>query len=111
MSTIDLDLTNDANNETVSMDQWNEVRAHRCHLLIVEDEDGYSAIAMNLPGAGSCGDTVDEAIANATEAVVAVIGTHLEAGESIPWIDSSDQEIPSGSQQRWVIVNAKGSED
>ncbi len=112
MSTIDFDFKNDAKDQRVSAVQWNSDHAYRCHLLIVNDEGGgFSAIVLNLPGAGSCGDTFEEAVNNAKEAVVGVIEAYLESAEPIPWNDSSKAEIPSESQQRWVIVNAKGSKD
>jgi len=76
------------------------------HLLIIQDDDsGYSAIALNLPGSGSCGDTEEEAIENAKEAVRGVLEEYRESGEAIPWKDTRDVEIPPSAKQLWVIVN------
>ena len=84
----------------------NEPKGHKIHLLTTKDETGvYSAIALNLPGAGSCGDTEDEAIENAREAIRAVIETYEYGGEDIPWKDSSAEEIPFGAKQKWIIVH------
>ena len=82
-------------------------RAFRCHLLIARDEEGgYSAIVLNLPGAGSCGDTEEIAIENAREAIAGVLESYLEADEEIPWVDSSAEEIPTGAKHLWITVNA-----
>ncbi len=87
-------------------DDWRQTKAYKIHLLITKDEDGtYSAIAMNLPGAGSCGDTEEEAVENAKEAVRGVLETHLADGEEIPWKDTSKAEIPFGAEQKWIIVH------
>lgn len=53
--------------------------------IIKEDDGGYSAIALNLPGAGSCGDTETEAVDNAIEAIRAVMEVYREHGDDIPW--------------------------
>jgi predicted RNase H-like HicB family nuclease len=63
--------------------------------LIKEADGGYSAIALNLPGTGSCGETEAEAIDNAREAIRAVMEVYREQGEEIPWrqpagIDTSE---------------------
>lgn len=63
-------------------------------------------MVLNLPGAGSCGATEEEAIENAKEAVSGVIESYLEAGEEIPWKDSSSESIPAGATHKWIIVNA-----
>ena len=37
-------------------------KSYRCHLAIIrEDDASFSAIALNLPGAGSIGDTEEDA--------------------------------------------------
>ena len=56
---------------------------YRCHLAISRDEDGsVSVVVLNLPGAGSCGKTEEEAIANAREAIQGVIESYLEDGRN-----------------------------
>ncbi len=75
------------------------------HVLIATEEDGsYSAIVLNLPGTGSCGDTKDEAIANVTEAVKGVLESYKDSGMSIPWKDSRSDETPG--DKRWINVHA-----
>lgn len=55
--------------------------------IIQEDDGGFSAIALNLPGAGSCGDTEAEAVENAREAISGVLETYEELGQGVPWRD------------------------
>ena len=81
-------------------------KAVRCHLAIVREDDGtYSAIALNLPGAGSCGDTEEEAVKNAKEAILGAIKGHLDKGRPIPWRDQTQYSIPDGAKQKWILVN------
>jgi predicted RNase H-like HicB family nuclease len=78
-----------------------------CHICLLEEEDGsFSAIVLNLPGAGSCGKTEDEAIRNAREAISAVIASHIDAREEIPWRDVASYDIPEGGRQKWIVVDA-----
>jgi len=84
---------------------WAERKAYRLHMLITRDEDGvYSAVTLNLPGVGSCGETEQEAMANAKDAIREALASY--EGEEIPWRDSSSDEIPFGAKQKWIIVNA-----
>ena len=53
-------------------------------LIQEQGEPGYAVDAPMLPGCYSQGDTVDEAIANAREAIETHIGGMLKAGEDIP---------------------------
>jgi predicted RNase H-like HicB family nuclease len=65
-------------------------------LTIKEEEGGFSTIALNLPGAGSCGDTKEESIANAKEAIKAVLETYKESGDPIPWVEVTAEKIIRG---------------
>lgn len=81
--------------------------AYRCHVCLIPEEDGtFSAVVLNLPGAGSCGATVEEALRNVREAILGVIQSHAEAGEEIPWQDSLSCEIPENATQKWILVDA-----
>ncbi len=87
---------------------WHEnANDYRCHISLEREDDGsVSAIVLNLPGAGSCGDTEEEALTNVREAIVGVIESHKEAGENIPWLGLNEYEIPEGTQLKWILVNA-----
>ena len=79
----------------------------RCHVAILREDDGtFSAIVLNLPGAGSCGDSEDEAIANIRESVIGVVESYLHAGERIPWAEPTSYKIPEGAKLKWILVNA-----
>ena len=81
-----------------------EPKSYRCHLAIVRESDGdYSAIALNLPGAGSCGETEDEAVANAKEAILGVIRGHLDRFGHVPRITGFNSRALRPIENRAVI--------
>ena len=76
---------------------------YKVYLLTTpEEEGGYSTIALNLPGAGSCGDTEKESVANAKEAIKAVLESYKESGDPIPWKPISEK-IDGG---KWIKIHA-----
>ena len=86
---------------------WKATAWSRLHLLILRETDGtYSAIVMNLPGTGSCGDSEEEAVANAKEAARTALEVYAESGETPPWTDTSAVSIPDGAKHKMVILNA-----
>ena len=107
MSTVEIDLSNNAESRTVGKDAWTESKkTYRCHILLLKEDDGsYSALVLNLPGAGSCGDTEEEAMRNVREAAAGAIESYLNHDEDIPWADSLAAEIPDNGKQRWILVH------
>ncbi len=104
MTTAIWDNTSNAE-YTIGEPIWNP-RAYRCHVALIHEKDGaFPAIVLNLPGAGSCGDSEEEAIANAREAVAGVIESYLSENAEIPWIDQTQYTVPSGAKQKWILVN------
>lgn len=103
-----IELENKAVTYKGKVDDWHSGKMYRVHLLITQDEGGtYSAVALNLPGAGSCGDTEAEAVENAKEAVTALLESYGDAGTPVPWRDSLSTDIPTnGGTQRVVLVHA-----
>lgn len=82
-------------------------KVYRCHLAISRDDEGrFFGVVLNLPGAGSCGDTEEEAIANAREAVLGIIESYREDQREIPWKDSTHCGAEPGVQFQWITVNA-----
>ena len=67
--------------------------------LIAEDDGTWSAIVLNLPGAGSCGATEEEALENVREAVRGLIASYTEDGEIIPLV-RNNRRRPSSKRQR-----------
>ena len=60
------------------------------------DEPGqwnYLAVAADLPGCASAGDTFDEATANLREAFVGCAMSYLENGGRIPWENGGDRPL------------------
>ncbi len=59
---------------------------YECQLSVIQDsERSWSAIVVNLPGAGGCGDTEQEAIDDAKRSVVGLIESYAEDGVDVPW--------------------------
>jgi predicted RNase H-like HicB family nuclease len=105
MATIELENT--AVSPKVTDANWSARKAYRCHICLIREEDGsFSAVVLNLPGAGSCGATYEEALENVREAILGVIESYTEAGEEIPWRDSVSDDIPEGAKRKWILVNA-----
>lgn len=76
----------------------------RCHIAILRDSEGeFSAIVLNLPGIGSCGETEEAAVANVREAIVGAVESFSDDGEDIPWVEVYD--IPEGAKLKWILVN------
>lgn len=88
--------------------EWTEglTNAYQCRVLLCPEEDGgYSAHAIRLPGVASQGDTIGEALDNIHEAFQAAIQEYLESGDGIiPWGDAQVDHV-KGSDEIWIIVN------
>ena len=82
-------------------------QSYRVHVLITRDEDDtYSAVALNLPGAGSCGSSEEEAMENFQEAIRGVLESYADGDGTIPWQESVSEDIPFGAKHKWIIVDA-----
>ena len=73
-------------------------------LLCPEEEGGYSAHAIRLPGVVSQGETVQAALANISEAFRGAISLYMEQGSGIPWANV-EIDRPRGWLERWILVN------
>lgn len=84
----------------------NDSKPYRIEILTIEDkEGGYSTIALNLPGAGSCGDDKVESIANAREAIKDALETYKELGDPIPWAEVTPEKVVGGERMViWIDV-------
>ena len=106
MPTFELENTAGRSPE-IAAQSWLERSAYRCDICLIREEDGsFSAVVLNLPGAGSCGETSEQAMENVREAVLGVIDSYLEAGEEIPWRDSTSDDIPVGATRKRILVDA-----
>lgn len=110
MSTIELQNTSDKIKVSCGEVHWNPA-AYRCHVAIVKEcDETFSAIVVNLPGVGSCGDTEEDAIVNVRQAVLAAVESFQAAGDPIPWLDPCIENyaasIPEGSKHFWMVVHA-----
>jgi predicted RNase H-like HicB family nuclease len=100
-------MATDMHDEKVSPSHPENGKNYGIDLLITQDEYGtFSAVALNLPGAGSCGPTAEVATERAIEAIQGVLESYLEDGDEIPWEDSAQALIPFGAVQKRIFVHA-----
>ncbi|GKS68965.1 HicB family protein [Nitrosomonas sp. PY1] len=71
------------------------------------DNQAFGVVVPDLPGCFSAGDTLDEAIDNAKEAIELWLETMIDDGESIPAAKSISihQSEPDFSGWIWAIVD------
>ncbi len=90
--------------EATCWEQLNE-NTHECRVLLCpEEEGGYSAHALRLPGVVSQGESVAEALDNISDAFRAALLVYREQDETIPWADLQIDR-PKGSIERWILVH------
>jgi predicted RNase H-like HicB family nuclease len=78
--------------------------AYRCHFGYIREDDGtYSVLVINLPGAGSCGDTIEDATVNAREAVAGAIEAYQSMGQDVPW--DNEAAVEGLEFDKWVTVH------
>ncbi len=71
------------------------------------DNQAYGVVVPDLPGCFSAGDSLDEALGNAEEAVVAWIDATLDAGQPIPQPSTLDElrsQHPEWADWVWAVV-------
>ena len=73
-------------------------------LLCPEDEGGYSAHALRLPGVVSQGDSIEEALNNIEDAFRETLLSYREERQDIPWA-AVKIERPQGAIERWTLVD------
>lgn len=105
-------LTKDNNSRNIRFeDAATPPERVRCHIAITPEEDGgFSVVVLNLPGAGSCGATQEEAISNVRDAVAGAVELYRELGMDIPWLDLAEYDLEeygtlSEATLRWILVN------
>jgi predicted RNase H-like HicB family nuclease len=86
--------------------EWQNNSAYRCDVYVEQDDNGrYTAYVLNLPGAASDGDSVEEAIENVAESVRGLILVYKDSGEAIPWKDYTNEDIPANARRKRILVN------
>lgn len=87
------EFVNNAINVT-DIGEWRESNAVRVLVAVfLEEEGGYSAIVLSLPGACGCGDTEQEALASARESILLLVETYQDEGMEIPWQPPQRDEL------------------
>ncbi len=72
-----------------------------------DDTHAYGVTVPDLPGCFSAGDTLDEAIANAKEAITGHIELLIEMGQDIPAASSVSAlaKAPEYAGYTWAVVD------
>jgi predicted RNase H-like HicB family nuclease len=71
------------------------------------EDQAYGVVVPDLPGCFSAGDSLDEALGNAEEAIVAWIDAMLDDGQPIPRPSSIDvlrMQHPEWAEWVWAVV-------
>ena len=91
----------------IKKQEWEpfDENAYECRALLCPEEDGgYSAHALRLPGVVSQGESVKEALVNIVDAFRAAVSVYREHGGAIPWTDLR-MDRPEGSIEKWILVH------
>lgn len=81
-----------------------EPELRRVHVLFTKETDGISASVLNLPGCSSQGDDLASALDNVREALEGCLESYVARGLPVPWRDSSQDDIPPFSEERYFLV-------
>lgn len=68
------------------------------------DTTAFGVVVPDLPGCFSAGDTLDEALANAEEAVAAWVDAALDQGGAIPAPSSAAAVVKQPGQEDWIVA-------
>jgi len=107
---LDAELTyeqkNTAQTRTIEgLSELDETVFH-CHVAMIRENDGsFSAIVLNFPGVGSCGNTEEEAMENVKEAIRGMIESYKASNDPIPWKDPISEDVPEDAKTKWILVN------
>ena len=61
-----------------------DTHRYPAHVFWSEEDEGFIAIATDLPGCSAFGDTQDEALKQLQDAIAAWIGAQRSAGNPVP---------------------------
>ena len=90
-----------------SITEWiPKTKTHRFRVIVQEEGGEYSAVALNLPGLATVGDTFDEALANFHDAAVGILESYGQSGDDIPWKNTQGMKAPVGAEERWITIDA-----
>jgi predicted RNase H-like HicB family nuclease/uncharacterized protein (DUF1778 family) len=67
-----------------------------------DERHAYGVVVPDLPGCFSAGDTLEEAIANAQEAILLWLEDRVEAGEALPEPQSIEVHRKSRNYAGWI---------
>lgn len=72
-----------------------------------DESHAYGVTVPDLPGCFSAGDTLDEAIKNAKEAIIGHIETLVELGRDVPPVSTAEKwsKNPAFTGYTWALVD------
>ncbi|WP_044489769.1 type II toxin-antitoxin system HicB family antitoxin [Enterobacter sp. R4-368] len=72
-----------------------------------DESHAYGVTVPDLPGCFSAGDTLDEAIKNAKEAIIGHIETLVELGHDVPSVSTAEKwsKNPAFAGYTWALVD------
>lgn len=73
---------------------------HRYLIIIEKTAEGYSAYAPDVPGVGTVGDTVDNALENMQEALELYFAVALERGQPLPSVSAVQADFVEVDETR-----------
>jgi predicted RNase H-like HicB family nuclease len=87
--------------------QWQPSTGTRiCRGWFTKEQDGrYSAVAANLPGVCSQGDSIEDAKRNLAEAFRGALEEYQAAALPIPWAVINSDNRPANALEAWIVVN------
>lgn len=78
--------------------------AYVCRVLLCPEENGeFEAVALNLPGVASHGETEQQALANVSKEFCKAVAIYLDDGNGIPW-KAIEMDCPKGSFEQCFLV-------
>jgi predicted RNase H-like HicB family nuclease len=71
-----------------------EAQRYPAHVFWSEEDEGYIALAIDLPGCSAFGDTRSEALAELQDAIAAWIEAQRLAGNFVPPLPEAETPTP-----------------
>lgn len=80
---------------------------YQFQIALIKSEGCYESFVVNLPGALSYGDTVDDAVKYAIESAVGLLESYKAHGEDIPWdyLGEWYETDETPILKKWILVH------
>ena len=85
---------------------YGERNVFEAEVWVLEEDEGFSAYSVHLPGVAASGDSPDEALSEIHISLRAAIASYLDRGLPIPWVEKPIETEGRIVTKRWLLVNA-----